>query len=62
MNTSSECERLRLGRMALLDGEADALSDADREHLSTCSLCQRWLTDLESMTARFDRLPRLVNV
>ena len=56
MNTSSECERLRLGRMALLDGEADALSDADREHLSTCSLCQRWLTDLESMTAQFQRV------
>ena len=56
MNTSTECERLRLQRMALLDGEGGALSEADREHLSTCSSCQRWLADLESMSARFQGL------
>jgi hypothetical protein len=42
--------------MALLDGEAAALSNPDREHLSTCSSCQRWLADLESMTAQFQDL------
>jgi anti-sigma factor RsiW len=53
VNTSTECERLRLERMALLDGEGGRLSEPDREHLSTCSSCQRWLADLESMTAQF---------
>ena len=53
MNTSSECERLRLQRMASMDGEGGTLSEPDRQHLSTCSSCQRWLADLESMTARF---------
>lgn len=56
MNTSSECERIRLQRMAVLDGEAGALPEPDREHLSTCSSCQRWLADLESMTVRFQGL------
>ena len=56
MNTSTECERLRLQRMALLDGEGGALSEADREHLATCSSCQPWLADLESMTVRLQGL------
>ena len=56
MNTSSECERMRLQRMAWLDGESGALSEPDREHLSTCSACRRWLADLESMTAQFQGL------
>ena len=56
MNTNSECERLRLQRMALLDGEGGTLSAPDREHLSTCSSCQRWLAELESVTAQFQGL------
>jgi hypothetical protein len=39
--------------MALLDGEGEALPEADRDHLSTCSSCQRWLAALETMTVRF---------
>ena len=34
VNTSTECERLRLQRMALLDGEGGTLSEPDQEHLS----------------------------
>jgi hypothetical protein len=56
VNTSTECERLRLQRMAWLDGEGGVLSEPDREHLSTCSSCQRWLAELESMTAQFEGL------
>ena len=57
MKTSPECERVRVQRMASLDGEGGPLAEPDRDHLSSCSSCQRWLADLESMTARFDRLP-----
>ena len=39
-----------------LDGEGGALAESDREHLTTCSSCQRWLADLDSMTARFQDL------
>ncbi len=56
MTTSTECDRLRLQWMASLDGERGPLSDPEREHLSTCSACQRWLADLESMTAQFQGL------
>ena len=56
MTTSPECERLRTQQMALLDGESGALSELDRAHLSTCSPCQRWLADLESMTAQLQGL------
>jgi hypothetical protein len=43
--------------MAALDGEAvpdvtDSLTDA-RRHLSSCSSCERWSENLESMNSRF---------
>jgi hypothetical protein len=56
MKTTPECERVRVQRMAALDGEGGPLAEPDREHLSICSSCQRWLADLESMTARFEGL------
>jgi hypothetical protein len=42
--------------MAAIDGEADAASAADREHLSGCSSCQQWVSDLEAMDGRLRRL------
>ena len=56
MTTSTECERLRLERMAWFDGEGAALSEPQREHFSTCSSCQRWLAQFESMTAQLQDL------
>jgi hypothetical protein len=52
MNTSTDCERVRMALMASLDGESDPPYDPDQQHLSTCSSCQRWLTDLQSMTGQ----------
>ena len=52
MNTSTDCERVRMALMAALDGESDPPYDPDQQHLSTCSSCQRWLTDLQSMTGQ----------
>jgi hypothetical protein len=42
--------------MASLDGEGEIVPEQDRSHLSTCSACQRWLADYESMTAHFEGL------
>ena len=56
MSIRTECERVRLQRMATLDGERGAWSESDRDHLSTCSSCQRWLADLESMTIQVQGL------
>jgi hypothetical protein len=42
--------------MAAIDREADAASAADREHLSGCSSCQQWLTDLQRMDTRLQSL------
>ena len=56
MTTSPECERIRMQRMASLDGDGETVSELDRSHLSTCSSCQRWLVDFESMTAQFQSL------
>ena len=50
MNTSTPCERVRIALMASLDGESDPQSAPDRQHLSTCSSCRRWLDDQQSMT------------
>jgi anti-sigma factor RsiW len=50
------CERVRLQLMAAIDGEIDAASAADREHLSGCSSCQQWVSDLEAMDGRLRRL------
>ena len=56
MNTSTECERVRIALMASLDGESDQPSLSDAEHLSACSECRRWLMGLQSMTGRLDGL------
>ena len=55
MNTT-DCERIRMAMMAWLDGEEQELSALQRQHLSTCSSCARWLSELESMTGRLDSL------
>ena len=56
MKPDTGCERVRLQLMAALDGEVDEASAADREHLSGCSPCQRWVSDLEAMDGRLRRL------
>jgi hypothetical protein len=53
---TTDCERVRLALMASLDGESDPQSVPDRQHLSTCSSCRRWLEDLQSMTQRLQGL------
>lgn len=53
MTPSTECERVRMALMALVDGEADANSAPERQHVSTCESCRRWLEDLESIASRF---------
>jgi hypothetical protein len=50
------CGHVRLKLMAAIDGEIDAASAADREHLSGCSSCQQWVRDLEGMDERLRRL------
>ena len=60
MNPGTDCERVRLQLMAALDGEtvpddADPRTDA-RQHLSSCSSCERWVKNLESMDRRFHAL------
>ena len=57
MNPGTDCERVRRQLMAALDGETapdvtDPLTDA-RQHLSSCSSCERWLKNFESMNSRF---------
>ena len=56
MNTSTECERVRIALMASLDGDSDQESALDRQHLSTCSSCGRWLKDLQSVTGTLQGL------
>ncbi len=56
MNTSTDCENVRIALMASLDGENDLRSAQDRSHLSTCASCQRWLKDLESLNGRLQDL------
>ena len=60
MNPGTDCERVRRQLMATLDGETvpevtDPLTDA-RQHLSSCSSCERWLKTFESMNSRFHAL------
>ena len=57
MNPSTDCDRVRLQLMAARDEEAvpeiaDPRSDP-RRHLASCSSCERWLRDFESMNGRF---------
>ena len=56
MKPDTRCERVRPQLMAAIDGEIDAASAADREHLSGCSSCQQWVIDLEAMDGRLRRL------
>ena len=57
MNSGSDCDRVRLQLMAAHDGVAmpgsvDPHSDP-RQHLASCSSCDRWLREFESMNGRF---------
>jgi predicted anti-sigma-YlaC factor YlaD len=56
VNTGTDCERVRMTLMASLDGESDPGSEPDRQHLSTCLLCQGWLKNLQSMTGQLQGL------
>ena len=56
MTISSECERVRIALMAALDGENDPASTLERQHLSTCTSCQQWLQDLETVAIKIDGL------
>jgi predicted anti-sigma-YlaC factor YlaD len=42
--------------MASLDGESDARSAPDQQHLSTCSSCRHWLEEMHAMTGRLHGL------
>jgi hypothetical protein len=57
VNTSIDCERARMALMASLDGESDPRSTSDRQHLSTCASCQRWVNGLRSMSGQLQGLP-----
>ena len=57
VNANTDCDRVRLQLMAARDGEtlpvsADSHPDPAR-HLASCSSCDRWLKDFESMNSRF---------
>ena len=59
MNTT-DCEQVRIRLMASVDGEVGSVStdghdraSVDREHLAMCAACQKWIENLESLTARF---------
>ena len=56
MKTTTDCERVRLTLMASLDGESDARSASDQQHLSTCASCRRWLEDMQAMSGRLHGL------
>jgi len=61
VNNQTDCEHVRLELMAALDDESgpasgDRVSNA-RRHLATCTGCEQWLRQLESMSRRVDRLP-----
>jgi hypothetical protein len=50
MNSSTLCETVRIAVMASRDGERDAPSADQEQHLLDCSSCRRWLKDIQSMT------------
>ena len=56
MKPDTGCEHVRPRLMAAIDGDIDAASAADREHLSGCSSCRQWVSDLEQMDGRLQRL------
>ena len=56
MNSSTNCERVRIEMMAALDGEQGHDPRAGQEHLSTCAACQEWLKATRSMSDRLEGL------
>ena len=56
MNTNTPCETVRIAFMASYDGESDARSAADEQHLLDCSSCSSWLRDFQSMTGELQAL------
>jgi predicted anti-sigma-YlaC factor YlaD len=56
VNTSIDCERVRMTLMASLDGESDPRSTPDGQHLSTCVSCRDWVKGLESMNGQLQDL------
>jgi hypothetical protein len=60
VNNTADCERVRLDLMATFDaegvvGERHAGPDA-RQHLASCGACGQWLSGLESMGRRLQRV------
>jgi len=60
VTSGTDCDRVRLQLMAALDGEtvrevAEAGTD-HQHHLASCSSCQRWLKDVESMNGQLQRV------
>jgi predicted anti-sigma-YlaC factor YlaD len=60
VNNNPDCERVRLHLMAAFDaeavgGEPDPGPDA-RQHLASCAACRQWLSGLESIGSRLERV------
>ena len=55
MNSES-CEQVRPHLMAVLDGESEAASTADRAHLGDCASCREWLSGMERLDSRLQGL------
>jgi predicted anti-sigma-YlaC factor YlaD len=60
VNNNPDCERVRHGLMAASDGEA-AVGEPNpgldvRQHLESCAACEQWLSGLESMGQRLQRV------
>ncbi len=55
MNTTTDCERVRLTLMASLDGESKRESSSEA-HLSACASCRHWLDGLQTMTGQLEAL------
>lgn len=56
MKPDPGCDRVRLQLMAAIDGEIEMAAASDREHLSGCLSCRQWLSDVEAMDGRLQRL------
>lgn len=52
MNTSTDCERVRIALMAALDGEREPALDSHQEHVAACASCREWLSELQGLTAQ----------
>ena len=56
MNTSTLCETTRIAVMESRDGERDAPSADQEQHLLDCSSCRRWLEGIQSVTGDLQAL------